>query len=230
MPAEEGDYLFPKPGYIEFERFLVGFLRNQDFILPNHLTYFRFVICLFLIFFFRELSYLQILFLALIGALSDFLDGALARAASKKTRLGMLIDPIADKCLAFTLIGILLVKGDIGLSYLIMMVVVESHVMFIPVFSWLYRGKKADKERVSGREVIDERPLLFKSKEILLGKIKTFFYAVGLLGIFAAGAAGSPALSSLARGLLLTGIVIGGIALLKYLIGWIRNPYDIYQP
>jgi cardiolipin synthase len=78
---------------------LPPFCSNRMSLNPIYITYFRFGICLLLILFYSRLSYLQILILATLGGISDFFDGALARAASKKTRLGMILDPLADKFL-----------------------------------------------------------------------------------------------------------------------------------
>ena len=99
FPAEASDYPIRSRRYIAFERTAASFLLKQDVIEPNHITYFRFGICLLFILFYSRLSYLQILILAALGGISDFFDGALARAASKKTRLGMILDPLADKFL-----------------------------------------------------------------------------------------------------------------------------------
>ena len=89
MPADRSDYFLPSKRYIAFEGAIVSFLCKQDVIRPNHITYARFVISFLLLCFSPSLSYFQIFMLVAFGALTDFFDGALARAASKKTRLGL---------------------------------------------------------------------------------------------------------------------------------------------
>lgn len=46
-----------------------------------------------------------------LGALSDFFDGYLARKWQVTTTFGSVIDPLADKVLALSLLGLLTVKG-----------------------------------------------------------------------------------------------------------------------
>jgi CDP-diacylglycerol--glycerol-3-phosphate 3-phosphatidyltransferase len=77
-------------------------LSNEIWNLPNALTLFRIFLVPFLVvvlltkFTGREFVGLGIFLLA---AITDFLDGWLARRQGKITRLGTLLDPIADKLL-----------------------------------------------------------------------------------------------------------------------------------
>jgi CDP-diacylglycerol--glycerol-3-phosphate 3-phosphatidyltransferase len=74
-------------------------------ITPNQITYSRFVIsfiillCLFVF----DTPTLGILVLFIAGALTDMIDGSLARNTNQITDLGKTIDPLADKTLIFTL-------------------------------------------------------------------------------------------------------------------------------
>jgi cardiolipin synthase len=74
-------------------------------ITPNQITYSRFVIsfvillCLFVF----KIPILGILILFIIGALTDMVDGSLARNTNQITDLGKTLDPLADKTLIFTL-------------------------------------------------------------------------------------------------------------------------------
>ena len=207
---------------------MVSFLTIQDVIRPNHITCFRFVIGLFLIFFFHHLSYLYILILVAFGALSDFFDGALARAASKKTRLGMMIDPLADKFLVFTIVYILLTRKAIDPLYLFLMLIMEAHLVLIPFLSWIYSVRMGRKGRDRSCTVKSEdRVFIVKSKEIVLGKIKFFLYAAGLLSILVGKAIDSTFFSTLSEWLLISGLVAGAIALCTYLFRWFMRPHSI---
>ena len=74
-------------------------------ITPNQITYSRFVIsfvillCLFA--FHTSTSVILVLFV--LGALTDMVDGSLARNTDQITDLGKTMDPLADKTLIFTL-------------------------------------------------------------------------------------------------------------------------------
>jgi len=71
-------------------------------ILPNHLTISRIIIGVFLsitLFYYNNNDKAIIISLFLIGALTDLLDGSVARALKKETKLGAILDPIADRIL-----------------------------------------------------------------------------------------------------------------------------------
>src|SRR5262245_28642886 len=75
---------------------------NEIWNLPNALTLFRIFLVPFLVavlltkFYGREYAGLTIF---LVAAITDFFDGYFARRMKKMTRLGALLDPIADKLL-----------------------------------------------------------------------------------------------------------------------------------
>lgn len=70
--------------------------------IPNVLTFARIVIIPFFAasLLYKEYYYALILFI--IAALTDLLDGFLARLTNQKTRLGAFLDPLADKFLLLT--------------------------------------------------------------------------------------------------------------------------------
>ena len=70
--------------------------------IPNAITTFRIVVTpLLIVCLFRETvwSHSLALVLFILGALSDFADGYVARALKMKSRLGHFLDPVADKVL-----------------------------------------------------------------------------------------------------------------------------------
>ena len=71
-------------------------------ISPNQLSIFRILISIFLfvlLFYYNNADRALILSLFCIGALSDMLDGSVARGLHKVTKTGIILDPIADRML-----------------------------------------------------------------------------------------------------------------------------------
>ncbi len=60
---------------------------------------------------------ITVLILMLVGALTDFLDGFVARAMNQVTDFGRLLDPIADKVGIIAIAVALVLAGDIPLWY-----------------------------------------------------------------------------------------------------------------
>lgn len=227
VPTEESDYPIRSERYIAFERGATSLLCKQNFIDPNHITYFRVIICLCLLIFSSHLSYLQIMILTILGGLSDFFDGAYARSASKKTRLGIILDPLADKFLVFTLLYILVTRKALNPIFVLLMVVMEGHLIVVPILSWFYglrRGRNCDAQAASKR--IDRSAFILKSEAVLIGKVKFFLYACAMLGILVGKAFGSLFFLQVANWLLVLGITAGAMAFSTYVLRWLKHPYS----
>jgi cardiolipin synthase (CMP-forming) len=81
---------------------------------PNQLTFLRMGFLPFFIIAIRYSRYDWALALFLAAAVSDALDGLLARHLNQKTRLGTFLDPIADKLLLSSAYFMLAFKGKIA--------------------------------------------------------------------------------------------------------------------
>ncbi len=71
-------------------------------ITPNHLTILRIIIAIglfVLLFYFHTTSKALVVWLFLVGALTDLLDGSIARAFGQETNVGAMLDPISDRML-----------------------------------------------------------------------------------------------------------------------------------
>ena len=80
---------------------------NRNLTIPNIITFIRiFLIPLILYLLFSDDS--KIVLLAGFLFISDFFDGYLARALNQTTKLGILLDPIADKLLIASVIIVLI--------------------------------------------------------------------------------------------------------------------------
>ncbi len=75
-------------------------VRNEIWNLPNSLTLFRiFLVPFLVVVLLTKFSNFVGLAIFLVAAITDYFDGYFARRLKKTTRLGALLDPIADKLL-----------------------------------------------------------------------------------------------------------------------------------
>ena len=65
----------------------------------------------------------------LAGALTDFLDGFVARALNQVTDLGKLLDPVADKVGIIAIAAALVLAGDIPLWYAVLVALRDALIL-----------------------------------------------------------------------------------------------------
>jgi phosphatidylglycerophosphate synthase len=228
LRARECDYPFPSERYMAFERVFVSIFSRLSFIEPNHITYFRVSLCVLTLVSYRELSYSQILLIAALGALSDFLDGALARSTNRITRLGIILDPLADKLLMLTLLTLLVLRKVLDPTYMVLMVSMELHVVVIPILSWFYGLVKNKTNSVcSTPDGKEEDTHLVRTKPVLVGRVKLHLYIYGILSAILGKTFNSQVFLRIGQFLLIFGIWAGAVALVLYIVRWIRRPHLI---
>lgn len=88
-------------------------MNGRIFTVPNQLTFLRLGFLPFFIIFVYYERYGWALTVLTAAALSDLLDGLLARVLNQKSALGAYLDPIADKLLLSSSFFILAVRGRI---------------------------------------------------------------------------------------------------------------------
>lgn len=96
--------------------------------IPNLLTLFRlFLVPVFILTFFSRIgsSFGYSIIIFLIAGFTDILDGFIARKYNLITKLGMLLDPFADKLMLMTVLGCLVIKHFIPLWILLVISVKE---------------------------------------------------------------------------------------------------------
>lgn len=71
---------------------------------PNHVTLIRFMLIPFVFFLIMTDNFYLALFVFVIAACTDFIDGAMARTRNQITDTGKIIDPIADKLLIMSVL------------------------------------------------------------------------------------------------------------------------------
>ena len=141
---------------------------------PNILTILRLLaapgVVIMFLYFHRPLADWFALVLFVTAALTDFLDGYLARAWKQESKLGAMLDPIADK--AMVVIALLVITGFSGMNPWILLP--ATLIMFREVF-------------VSGlREFLGDTAGTLKVT--VLAKWKTTAQMVAIALLFAAGA------------------------------------------
>ncbi len=105
--------------------------------IPNILTIFRLIaapgVALAYVFLLRPYADLLALGLFILASLTDYLDGYLARKWNQTTKLGTMLDPIADKAMVvIALVVIVGIASEGGMDWLI--VLPTAIIMFREVF------------------------------------------------------------------------------------------------
>jgi len=113
----------------------VPLIRERFWNLPNTITMLRIGVVPALIFIpyaLSETGSAVMAWLFIVAASSDLLDGWLARRANEVTRIGKLLDPLADKLLVTTALVMLMAAGRLhGLSEGLMVVVIVGRELAV---------------------------------------------------------------------------------------------------
>ncbi len=112
---------------------------------PNTLTFIRLLIIPFFISLLLKQEYYYALVLFVFAAITDLLDGVLARLTNQKTKLGAFLDPFADKFLLLTAL-ILLTTYDWLPAWIVMTVIGRDFLIIIGWFLLviLIKNKKVE--------------------------------------------------------------------------------------
>jgi cardiolipin synthase len=152
--------------------------------------------------------YSEALLIFAVGALTDFLDGFVARWMHQETRLGAYLDPVADKLLVFASYVML---GFIdGIPMWLVVIVVMRDVFILLGFAVIYL-------------LVEEK---FPARPTILGKLNTGFQLLTLAGalVFLSSPGFFP--GSLLDGLIaVTALttVLSGIQYLYRGLVWLQN-------
>ncbi len=105
---------------------------------PNFLTVFRIISIPFIIFFLLHDNYILGLCLFALAALSDAIDGAIARTRHQITDWGIVFDPLADKILIGA-VGLIVVTKLI--SPLLAGLIIDLEILLLVSSYFRFRGK-----------------------------------------------------------------------------------------
>ncbi len=132
---------------------------------PTYLTLFRifspFLLLFFVLFFEEKISNVLILIVFALASFTDYLDGIIARKYNLVSKLGTILDPIADKILSSITLIILL---SIGTAPIIPVVIIIFREFFISGL----------RESLSSYQ-------LNSLKVTMLSKIKTFLQFISII-------------------------------------------------
>src|ERR1035441_7618265 len=103
-------------------------MKSRIFTVPNQLTFLRLGFLPFFIISIHYRHYVLALAILISAALTDGLDGLLARSLNQKTALGAYLDPIADKLLLSSSFVLLAMNRKIG-WWLAMMVLSRDIIL-----------------------------------------------------------------------------------------------------
>lgn len=96
---------------------------NRIFTIPNLLSVLRIILIIPLVIFFLNKHYIGVVLCVVVSGLSDMFDGIIARAFNQVTRLGKILDPIADK---LTLVAIIICVGILIPNVRVLVIILAS--------------------------------------------------------------------------------------------------------
>lgn len=164
------------------------------FVKPNHLTVLRIILIPFVLYFFWIENWAWALPLFLFAALTDAMDGSLARTRKQITLWGTLADPVADKLLIGSAV-VLFVAREIHPLFAIVIVLIEVLI----VIGALYRKRRGLYTSANG-----------------YGKIKMLLQVTGVTLLIIAKLAGVSLVVPFATATLSLAIVFAIVSLLTY--------------
>ena len=94
-----------KKNILEFKKKLLELNIKKNFNIPNILTFVRIILIIPFSINLLEEKYIKACEILIFSGITDFLDGFFARILNQKTKLGEILDPVADK---LTLIAIMI--------------------------------------------------------------------------------------------------------------------------
>lgn len=103
---------------------------KENINIPNALTVLRIIVIFPFVYGFLEENYIFASLMLIISALSDALDGKIARKLNQKTKLGAMLDPIADKVTLVSVMICLGIKFPFTMPFVIILLSKEVLMLF----------------------------------------------------------------------------------------------------
>ena len=151
-------------------------------IKPNHITILRFILIPFNLYFLVQENWQFLLYLFIFTALTDLVDGALARVRKQITFLGSVLDPLADKIFILS-VGGLFILQEVHYILVFTMALLE----FLIILGGYVRERRGEYVSANGSGKIKMFLQVLGFSFLLLSKVVgiSLFYWIGLVIIVA---------------------------------------------
>ena len=187
-------YIDQLAGYLEQlhgqkDQFLFQFVKPYwtRKIMPNHLTIARMIIgfLLFILLFnYKIATAVLILPLFFIGVTTDLLDGVVARAFNEETKLGKILDPLADRALILPVAIYSLFNNSLLLFVLLFFEIINALLSVLAQGKNIFFGSNIfGRTKMSVQSAVFLVILLFWPLPPSLGSIGILWLSAGLIVI-----------------------------------------------
>ena len=106
---------------------------------PNLLTIVRFILIPFIFYFALQNNYIMSVIFLVLSGITDVLDGYIARKFNFITKLGTLLDPLADKLTQISTLLVLVIQNVIPIW--IFTIVISKEILMVIGATFLFRTK-----------------------------------------------------------------------------------------
>ncbi|WP_423189516.1 CDP-alcohol phosphatidyltransferase family protein [Alkalibacterium sp. f15] len=117
--------------------------KRDWFTIPNILSYFRLILIPFFVYFYLTAVTAEDYWLAtgilVLSGVTDAADGFIARRFDQGTKIGQLLDPVADKLTQIAVVSVLMLRWPV-FSFLLLLFIIKEGYMFVENIR-LYRKK-----------------------------------------------------------------------------------------
>ncbi|MEN2983462.1 MAG: CDP-alcohol phosphatidyltransferase family protein [Dictyoglomaceae bacterium] len=152
---------------------------TQVISIPNLITILRFIVIPFYIFSLLDKNFFLALILFLLSALSDILDGYLARKLNQVSNLGKILDPVSDKIIIITSLLYFGLNGYLSFFLVIVFLIKESLMLLVGLY-FLSRKIEIISSRIFGKLAT-----VFTSISVIMILIKlSFAEIIFIIGLF----------------------------------------------
>jgi cardiolipin synthase len=147
-----------------------GFLNGEVLNVPNFLSFLRIALVPVFLWFLLEEMFISAITVLAIAGLTDFLDGYLARKLNQTTKLGKMLDPVADRLYIFATLLALSATGYVP-WWLAGLVILRDLLMLISLPALASVGHRSLPVHYLGKA--STFALLYAFPLLLMGKIFT---------------------------------------------------------